>query len=244
MSKLQIDQEFMRLIPPLTEEEYRQLEANILAKGKCENAIMLWDGLIVDGHNRFYICVEHGIEFEMEDIQFASREEAKLWILENQLGRRNLTDAARIELALSKAEILREMAKERQSEGGKYKGKLLTKSSKVDGERINVQKTSASEAGVGQGTLQRYEQIKNEGSPALLEAVKSGELKIGTAYRMLPKELEKQLKEVDKMYENIAKHLPQIKGEEMRADVYNKLLALREQLLEILGRGKSSEIEN
>jgi len=105
MSNLQIDQEFKNLIPPLLEDEYRQLEQNILTKRKCENAIILWDGRIIDGHNRFYICAEHGIEFELEEMDFESREAAKLWIIENQLGRRNLTDAARIELALCKEEI-------------------------------------------------------------------------------------------------------------------------------------------
>ena len=132
--KLIVDKDFMRLIPPLLEEEYKQLEKNVLAKGKLLNPILLWDGIIVDGHNRFYICMEHGIEFEVKDIHFESREEATLWILENQLGRRNLTDAARIQLAFKKEELLKAVAKERQKLGGKHRGKLMTKSSTASDE--------------------------------------------------------------------------------------------------------------
>jgi len=242
--KLAVDKEFMQLIPPLLEEEYRQLEANILSKGKCLNAILLWDGIIVDGHNRFYICMAHGIEFEVKDMHFVSRAEAKLWILENQLGRRNLTDAARIALALKKEGLLKSMAKERQTLGGKHKGKLMTKSSTASEESGTVRKSLAKEAGVGQGTLQRYAQIMEQGNPALIEAVKSGKLKIGTAHRMLPNQIEKQLKQADKMYEYIQKYLPTITDEEEKADIHRQLLGLKEQLQMLLDKKKHYEINN
>ena len=58
-NKLVVDKEFKQLIPPLLEDEYQQLEQNILAKGKCLNPVILWSGIIVDGHNCFYICMEH-----------------------------------------------------------------------------------------------------------------------------------------------------------------------------------------
>jgi len=157
-----IDPKFKALIPPLSDEEYRQLEQNILARRKCRNAILLWDGLIIDGHNRFYICIEHGIEFELKEMTFSSREDAKLWIVENQLGRRNLTDAMRIELALTKADMLREKAKENLTHGGRPKigeEKPLSKSTKPVEEPVNVQKTLAKEAGVSAGTLYSYMRI-------------------------------------------------------------------------------------
>ena len=246
-NRLAVDKEFMQLIPPLLDEEYKQLEQNILAKGKCLNAILLWDGMIVDGHNRFYICMKHGIEFEVKDMHFDSREEAKLWILENQLGRRNLTDAARIALALRKEELLKRLAKERQSRAGGDKsraGALFTKSSTTAKESINVEKSLAKEAGVGQGTLQRYAQIMKEGNPALIEAVKSGKLKIGTAHKMLPKQIEKQLKQVDKMYEYIQKYLPTITDAEEKADIHNQLMMLKTQLHMLLERRKTNEAKN
>ena len=245
--KLEVDKEFMRLIPPLLEEEYRQLEQNILAKGKLLNPIILWDGIIVDGHNRFYICMAHGIEFEVKEIQFDSRDEATLWILENQLGRRNLTDVARIELALKKEKLLKGLAKERQSLAGGDKsrpGALLAKSSTEKEKPINVRKTLAKEAGISDRTLGMYKQIMEQGTPALIDAVKNGKLKIGSAYKMLPKQIEKQLKQADKMYEYIQKYLPTITDEEEKADVHRQLLGLKEQLQMLLERRKDCETEN
>ena len=56
---LKIDPEFQNKIPPLTEDEYRQLEENILEAGKVFEPITVWNGTIVDGHNRYRIIMEH-----------------------------------------------------------------------------------------------------------------------------------------------------------------------------------------
>jgi len=92
--QLKIDDEFKNLIRPLYKQEYLQLEANILADG-CRNPITTWNGVIIDGHNRYEICSRHNIPFEVEEIEFDSREEAIAWICANQLGRRNLTEETR-----------------------------------------------------------------------------------------------------------------------------------------------------
>lgn len=89
-----IDEGFKNLIRPLYKQEYLQLEANILADG-CRVPITVWNGTIIDGHNRYEICTRHGIPFETEDISFDCREEAIAWICANQLGRRNLTEETR-----------------------------------------------------------------------------------------------------------------------------------------------------
>ena len=92
-----IDKEFADLIPPLTEEEYRGLEASIIAEG-CRDALIVWKDILVDGHNRFKICTEHGIAFQVLQKEFSDRDAVKLWMLGNQLGRRNLNDFQRIEM--------------------------------------------------------------------------------------------------------------------------------------------------
>jgi len=85
-----IDKEFQSLIPPLSDDEYKQLEANILADG-CREPISLWNDTILDGHNRYKICQSHGLPFETVQIAgIASQEQAINWIINNQLGRRNL----------------------------------------------------------------------------------------------------------------------------------------------------------
>ena len=92
--KLNIDKEFRDLIRPLFKNEYLQLEANLISDG-CREPISIWNGVIVDGHNRYKICTEHEIPFEVVEMSFSCREEAISWICANQLGRRNLTEESR-----------------------------------------------------------------------------------------------------------------------------------------------------
>ena len=89
---LTIDPEFEAKCPPLTEDELSQLEENILEEGLVLMPLIVWNGTIVDGHNRYRIAQEHpGIEFRVHEKQFNNRYEALSWICKNQLGRRNLT---------------------------------------------------------------------------------------------------------------------------------------------------------
>ena len=90
---LKIDPEFADMIPPLTPEEYEQLEANILAEGAVLSPLIVWNGVIVDGHNRYRIIQQHPeITYTTHQKEFADRYEAIMWICTNQLGRRNLTE--------------------------------------------------------------------------------------------------------------------------------------------------------
>ncbi len=86
--KLQIDEEFKNLIPPLQDEEYTQLEQNIIADG-CRDPIVVWNDIIVDGHNRYRICGDNNIEFNTDAMEFDSREDVIEWMLYNQIGKRN-----------------------------------------------------------------------------------------------------------------------------------------------------------
>lgn len=87
-----IDPEFKKLIPALAGDEYSQLEANIVADG-CRDPLTVWEeeGLLLDGHNRFEICKRYGIEHETAYVSLDSRQHAINWIINNQLGRRNVT---------------------------------------------------------------------------------------------------------------------------------------------------------
>ena len=87
-----IDDGLSALIPPLTDDERKQLEANLLADG-CRDPLVVWQeqGVLLDGHHRCRICREHDIAFEVRRIRLPDRDAAKVWIIRNQLGRRNLT---------------------------------------------------------------------------------------------------------------------------------------------------------
>src|ERR1700691_4243435 len=96
-SGLTINEELKALVAPLTAEEYTQLRANICRDGLLE-PLTLWaeaHGTIVDGHNRYAICQELGIGFKTKTLSFSTIEAVKLWVLEHQVGRRNLTDDQR-----------------------------------------------------------------------------------------------------------------------------------------------------
>ena len=90
MKEIIIDEEFKGLLPALDAETYRLLEENIMEHG-CRDALVLWNGILVDGYNRYAICSMHNIPFKTVDKEFDSREEALIWIISNQVSRRNLT---------------------------------------------------------------------------------------------------------------------------------------------------------
>ena len=92
MINLKIDPEIQSQIPPLTDDEFKQLEENILKEGKLLSPLIVWGNTLVDGHNRYEIVQEHPeISFSTMPLPFESREEVLAWICKNQLGRRNLT---------------------------------------------------------------------------------------------------------------------------------------------------------
>ena len=221
-----IDPEFKALIPPLSPEEYAQLEQNILSANKCRDPIILWNSTIVDGHNRFTICAAHDIQFEIEEMNFESRDEAMLWILDNQLGRRNLCDAMKIEVAMCKTKLLQEQAKENQKAAGGDKTRAGALSAKLR-KPINMDKTVSEESGVSDGTVKRYVQIKKQASPELLEKVQSGEIKIGTAHRLLESQIQKQLKHINKLYRFIEKHVPIQDDEAANQLIHSRIMDLQ-----------------
>ena len=95
---LKIDPEFQEKIPPPTEEEFKQLEENILTAGEVYDSIVTWHDTIVDGHNRWKIILSHpeaNLKFRIREMKFADRWEAIDWMCSNQLGRRNLSDVNR-----------------------------------------------------------------------------------------------------------------------------------------------------
>jgi hypothetical protein len=91
---LNIDSDFKNLIRPLQKHEYLQLEANLISDG-CRDPIICWNGLIIDGHNRYEICTRHQIPYAVTEMAFDCREAAIAWICANQLGRRNITQETR-----------------------------------------------------------------------------------------------------------------------------------------------------
>ena len=180
LSALKIDPEFQGKIPPLTFEELNQLEANILRDGRIINPIIVWRGLIVDGHNRYTIAKKHPeIPFTVHEKEFASRYEAIIWICKNQLGRRNLTPEQKKYL------IGKQYEAEKCANGGDRKSPAAKSGSQI-GNLIGNPKTCkriATENGVSKNTVIRAEEFAKgvdaaeEAVPGTRQKVLSGEVK-------------------------------------------------------------------
>lgn len=112
---LLIDNEFRALIPPLQPDELEGLEQSLIKEG-CRDALVVWSdqNILVDGHHRYDLCQKHNIPFQTIERQFSSRENAMVWIIQNQFGRRNINAYQRSVLALKLEEIFTRQAKARQ----------------------------------------------------------------------------------------------------------------------------------
>jgi hypothetical protein len=193
---VKIDAEFKKLIPALSGDEFSQLEANILHDGIRE-PLVVWNDILIDGHNRYEIATKHGIEYETQSMDFASRDEAIRWIILNQFGRRNLSAYDRSILALRLKPIIAVQAKEKQAESG---GAVPQKSAKPP---IETRKELAKVAGVSHDTISKVEKIQQQATPEIKEAVKSGEMSINQAYQATRREEKKA--EVKRRIEDYSK---------------------------------------
>jgi len=184
---LQIDNEFKDLIPPLQEDELKQLESNLVNEGWRDNErIITWNGIIVDGHNRYYICQKHkDIKFLTEEKQFADKNAVILWMIDNQLGRRNIPDYARVELNLRKEDILKPIAK---------KNKLGQGISVDNVDKINVREKIAKVSRVAEGTVHKVKFIRDNADEETKKELRSGnkKLSINKVYTDLKKKKDRE----------------------------------------------------
>lgn len=197
-----IDKEFKTLIPPLSEEEFKQLEANCVENG-IQDSLKVWNGILIDGHNRFEIAESHRLEYKTEEMEFSSREDVKLWIIKNQLGRRNLSAYDRSVLALKLKPIIAEKAKEQQG----ARTDICQKSDKS----IDTKKEVAKVAGVSHDTIHKVEVIENSGDKELIGKVRNKETSINKAYREvrgLPPKQMPQTKVIDMNVETPVDYKP------------------------------------
>lgn len=178
--QLRIDPEFESRIPPLTDDEFQQLEENILADGVIISPIVVWEGVVIDGHNRFRIVEKHPhISFTTCERQFENRYEALAWICKNQLGRRNLT------FQQKKYLIGKQYDSEKASHGGDRKSEEV-KSSGQKAHLIADKKTAeriAEENGINEKTVRRAAQysravdLADEVEPGIRKEILSGAIK-------------------------------------------------------------------
>lgn len=170
--KLQINPEFRDKIPPLTKEEYKQLEENILEDGEVYEPIAIWNETIVDGHNRWKIICDHwdilGDKYTVKQMDFPDKWAAFEWIYKKQLGRRNLTEE-------QKTVLIGKMYESRKKSVGEHNGNQYGKMELDQNDPIprprSTAEAIAQEVGVAEPTVKRAEKY-SKGIDALAEVNK------------------------------------------------------------------------
>lgn len=170
MEQFRVEPEFQNKIPPISEDEYKQLRENILAAGEVYEPLVVWDGVLVDGHNRWKIIQENPtIKYKVRRMDFPDKWAAFDWMYKNQLGRRNLTFELR-------KYCIGKMYEARKKSQGEHNGNQYTKLEKDQNDLIpNDKPKSTAEAiaqdvGVSEPSVKRWEKFA-KGVDALREVI-------------------------------------------------------------------------
>lgn len=178
---LTLRKDFHDLIPALSEDEYRQLEANLKAEG-CRDALVVWpkDGqlILVDGHNRYRICRREGIAYRVVERAFEDELQAMLWMIQNQRSRRNLNDYQRDLQALKEKELLEKIA--RQNQRGGQGGVLLSS----DLKKANSWKEAAENNDTSVGSMHKVQFIEENAPEFIREKARRNDLTRSRAYEL------------------------------------------------------------
>jgi len=206
--KLRINPDFKKLIPELSSDEYAQLESNCIADG-IRDKVIIWDSFIVDGHNRYNIAEKHGLHFETEEIAFDNEEDVKVWIINLQLGRRNLVEFVKIELLQIRKEILKSLGKEKQ-----IRKPVDSVMSTIDRTKHSTRETLSKELKISSGKLAQAEVVIKKADEKTKEKLRSGEVTINNVYQEIKKE--EKIKERNTLIEKQKKDILENKVPELQ----------------------------
>ncbi|KQY87169.1 hypothetical protein [Pelomonas sp. Root1444] len=178
-----VNEELKAYIDPLTVEEHEALERSLLAEG-CRDALVLWGNVLVDGHNRYGICRKHGLSFQtVQNTRFKSIEDVHLWMIDQHLGRRSISDFQRGVLALRKREIVAE----RRARGTAAQAPApaaeapAEKQAAAAQDALQTREALAKAARLSSSQVVLIEKIQKQGAPGLVAAVKAGAVSINAA---------------------------------------------------------------
>lgn len=203
-----INPDFERLIPPLSQDERAGLEALILADGIQSPLIIARypspDGEeilhLADGHNRYRIAEKHGLKYNTITQDFASENDVVIWMVDNQKGRRNLTDFVKLELAEVKADRLRRKGRDKISkvQEARHAGVSLSIIDKDTNEQPhNTRNEIAADLGWSTGKVAMAQKVMNTAPEEIKEQLRTGEVSINQAYKEVKKvEIQKRRDEI------------------------------------------------
>jgi hypothetical protein len=181
-----VNEDLKAYIDPLTPDEHAALERSLLTEG-CRDALVLWGDVLVDGHNRYGICQQHGIPFQtLQSTHFKSLADVHLWMIDQHLGRRSVSDFQRGVLALRKREILSQRrlhaaaAPTAESASPAAEPGTATAPAAAS-EALASREDLAKAARLSSSQVGMIERIQKQAAPELVAAVKSGTISINAA---------------------------------------------------------------
>ncbi len=184
-----VNEELKAYIDPLTQDEHDALERSLLAEG-CRDALVLWGDVLIDGHNRYGICSKHGIPFNtVQNTRFKSMDDVHLWMIEQHLGRRSVSDYQRGVLALRKRDILETRRRSeqeqlrRESEGEAAPGTPAADADSPPWEPApKLSKADlAREAKLSPSQVTMIEKIHDHATAEVIEAMRVGAISLSAA---------------------------------------------------------------
>lgn len=184
---MKIYKELQNLMPPLTDDEFNQLEINCINEGIREPLVM-WGEILVDGHNRYQIAQEHGLDFKTIQKEFDSIDDVKIWIIDNQKGRRNLTDFVKFELEQVRANILKKRGIEARSLNLVQNSDDTEKSVIDFSDGATTRKVISDNLGWSEGKYAMANKVMNEVDEDTKIALRTGETTINKEYQQLLKQ--------------------------------------------------------
>ncbi|EER62005.1 conserved hypothetical protein [Acidovorax delafieldii 2AN] len=190
MNNIVINEDLKAYIDPLTPEEYESLERSLLSEG-CRDALVLWGDVLVDGHNRYGICQKHGLPFQtVQNTRFQSMQDVHLWMIDQHLGRRSVSDFQRGVLALRKREIVAERrataladmpAPASVEHAGEISAEPAPGAPEPSAEPLGTREAIARAARLSSSQMVMIEKIQKQAAPEVVAAVKSGTISINAA---------------------------------------------------------------
>lgn len=192
---IKIDPEFRDIIPPLTKPEFEQLELNLIEEG-CRERIITWNNYVIDGHNRFNICSKHDLEYEILELNhFEDRHAVIDWMIQNQIGKRNLSGGTISYLRGLKLK----RAKQRKLEEEAQKMELEAMNAPAEPENVEIdgEEVEAPEAVTDQVEAEEKPKVKPD-EKEMLKVIREHEEKIAEEvakmYQVSPSTLKKDEK--------------------------------------------------
>lgn len=178
-----VNEDLKAYIDPLTQDECEALERSILAEG-CRDALVLWGDVLVDGHNRYGICRKHGLPFQtVQNTRFQSIEDVHLWMIDQHLGRRSISDFQRGVLALRKREIVAERRARKATAPAEPAAQVPDASAGTaqTSAPFDTREALAKAARLSSNQVVLIEKIQKQAAPELVAAVKAGTISINAA---------------------------------------------------------------